>query len=157
MTCPVTHTVFLPDEAATTALGASLAPYLSAPLVIYLEGGLGAGKTTFTRGLLRTLGYTGTVKSPTYTLVESYPLPSFILNHFDLYRFTSPEEWEDAGLDELFNEKSICLIEWPQQGGDFVPQAEITLSFEHQDEGRLCTLTAHTPQSQKSLEIWTKN
>lgn len=157
MVFPVTHTVFLPDETATLSLGASLAPCLSAPFVIYLEGALGAGKTTFTRGLLRALGYTGTVKSPTYALVESYPLPSFTLNHFDLYRFSSPEEWEDAGLDELFNQKSICLVEWPQQGDNFVPKAELILSFEHETEGRLCTLTALSPQSRKSLEIWKKN
>ncbi|KPN71522.1 tRNA (adenosine(37)-N6)-threonylcarbamoyltransferase complex ATPase subunit type 1 TsaE [Neisseria sp. 83E34] len=151
------HTVFLPDEAATAALGAAFAPALTAPLVVYLQGSLGAGKTTFTRGLLRGTGYTGTVKSPTYALVESYPLDKFTLHHFDLYRFASPEEWEDAGLDELFGTDSVCLIEWPQQGGALVPAADITVNIEHQETGRLCTLTAHTAAGRQSLETWKKN
>ena len=95
------YTRFLPDEEATLQLGEEWSKQLSAPLTIYLEGGLGAGKTTLTRGILRGLGHTGAVKSPTYTIVESYPLDTFTLHHFDLYRFTMPEEWEDAGLDEI--------------------------------------------------------
>ncbi|UOO81530.1 tRNA (adenosine(37)-N6)-threonylcarbamoyltransferase complex ATPase subunit type 1 TsaE [Uruburuella testudinis] len=144
---------FLPDEAATLALGGSWAASLAAPLVVYLHGDLGAGKTTFTRGLLRGLGHNGAVKSPTYALVESYPLAAFTLHHFDLYRFSSPEEWQDAGLDDLFG-RSVCLIEWPQLGGEFVPAADITVQLENAEAGRMCTLTAHTPQGQKSLEAW---
>ena len=108
---------FLANEAATLDLGEAWSSRLNAPLVIYLEGDLGAGKTTLTRGILRGLGHRGPVKSPTYAIVESYPLKPFTLHHFDLYRFTTPEEWEDAGLDELFSANSVCLIEWPQQGG----------------------------------------
>ncbi|ASK27765.1 tRNA (adenosine(37)-N6)-threonylcarbamoyltransferase complex ATPase subunit type 1 TsaE [Neisseria chenwenguii] len=149
-----TLTRFLPDEAATLAWGGEWAKQLSAPLTVYLEGGLGAGKTTFTRGLLRGLGHTGTVKSPTYAIVESYALPQFALHHFDLYRFTSPEEWEDAGLDELFADNSVRLIEWPQQGGGFVPPADLTVSLSRDGSGRSCAVTAHTPQGRKILESW---
>lgn len=85
-----------------------------------------AGKTTLTRGLLRGLGYQGVVKSPTYAIVESYQLNQFTVHHFDLYRFASPNEWEDAGLDDLITNDSICLIEWPQQGGEWVPAADLS-------------------------------
>lgn len=145
---------FLPDEGATLNLGADWATTLEAPLVVYLQGDLGAGKTTFVRGLLRGLGHVGAVKSPTYAIVESYSLPRFSLHHFDLYRFSSPEEWEDAGLDDLFGSGSVCLIEWPQQGGGFTPAADITVSLNHSEQGRNCTLTAHTAQGRKSLEAW---
>ncbi|MCF7530325.1 tRNA (adenosine(37)-N6)-threonylcarbamoyltransferase complex ATPase subunit type 1 TsaE [Neisseria lisongii] len=145
---------FLPDEHATLQLGAEWASSLTAPLVVYLLGDLGAGKTTFTRGLLKALGHQGAVKSPTYALVESYPLAALSVHHFDLYRFTSPEEWEDAGLDDLFTQESVCLIEWPQQGGAFTPAADLTIALTHADNGRNCTVTALTPQGRKSLQAW---
>ncbi|QEY25071.1 tRNA (adenosine(37)-N6)-threonylcarbamoyltransferase complex ATPase subunit type 1 TsaE [Neisseria animalis] len=145
---------FLPDEEATLALGAEWAQSLAAPLVVYLQGDLGAGKTTFTRGLLRGLRHEGAVKSPTYAIVESYPFDGFTLHHFDLYRFSMPEEWEDAGLDDLFGADCVCLIEWPQQGGEFTPAADITVSLEHAGEGRRFTAAAHTDKGRKSLEAW---
>lgn len=145
---------FLADEDATLALGSSWAETLAAPLVVYLQGALGAGKTTFVRGLLRGLGHGGAVKSPTYAIVESYVLPAFTLHHFDLYRFGSPEEWEDAGLDDLFAADALCLIEWPQQGGGFTPDPDMTVSFNHSEHGRHCSVTAHTHQGRKSLEAW---
>lgn len=152
-TAPITR--FLPNEDATLKLGESWAASIMPPLVIYLQGGLGAGKTTFTRGLLRGMGHKGAVKSPTYTIVESYPLPRFtLLHHFDLYRFASPDEWHDAGLDDLFAGNCLCLIEWPQQGGTFVPAADLTVALEQDGEGRKCTLTAHTEKGKKSLETW---
>lgn len=154
MTNGVGFSRFLPDESATLQLGESWAESLQSPLVVYLQGDLGAGKTTFTRGLLRGLGHQGAVKSPTYAIVESYPLPSLTLHHFDLYRFSTPEEWEDAGLDDLFSDGSVCLIEWPQQGGEFTPPADLTITLTHADNGRNCTVTAHTPQGRKSLEAW---
>lgn len=144
----------LPDEDATLKLGGSLAAAATPPLVVYLQGGLGAGKTTFVRGLLRGMGHSGAVKSPTYALVESYSLPSAQLHHFDLYRFSGPEEWHEAGLDELFAPDCLCLIEWPQQGGTFVPDADLTVMLEHNGEGRRCTLAAHTEKGKKSLETW---
>lgn len=145
------YTQFLADEAASLALAQKLAAHLQPALTVYLAGDLGAGKTTFTRGLLRALGFGGTVKSPTYTIVESYELDRLKIEHFDLYRFQSPDEWMDAGLDELFDAKTIALIEWPQMAEGFVPQANMTIALSVQDEGRLCTITAHNELAQKML------
>src|SRR6218665_397076 len=98
-----TLSTFLPDEAATLAMGQTLARGLQGGMTIFLLGDLGAGKTTLTRGILRGLGFAGRVKSPTYTLVEPYVVSSLDLHHFDLYRFADPLEWEDAGFRDLFN------------------------------------------------------
>jgi tRNA threonylcarbamoyladenosine biosynthesis protein TsaE len=100
---------FLPDEAATLALGAALAPALTPGIVIHLRGELGAGKTTLVRGVLRALGHQGPVKSPTYTLVEVYEVSRLHLHHFDFYRFHDPRDWIDAGFRESFNERSASL------------------------------------------------
>ena len=145
------QSVWLPDEAATLAFGASLAGSLHAPLVIYLNGSLGAGKTTFARGLLKGLGYTGTVKSPTYAIVESYGLPQCTVHHFDLYRFAEPEEWHDAGLDDLTGAGCICLIEWAEKGGSNVPAADICLDFTAKDNGRCCTVRTATARGESVL------
>ena len=152
---PMHHTLFLPDEAATLAFGERTASLFRAPVVIHLQGNLGAGKTTFTRGLLRGLGHTGAVKSPTYAIVESYALPQTTVHHFDLYRFTSPEEWLDAGLDDLIP-NSIVLIEWAGQGGEYAPAPDYIIQLEPRAHGRQCTLQACTPAAQKELDQWQK-
>ncbi len=149
------HSQFLPDEAATLALGERTASLFRAPTVIHLQGNLGAGKTTFTRGLLRGLGHTGAVKSPTYAIVESYALAQTTVHHFDLYRFTSPEEWFDAGLDDLIA-NSIVLIEWAQQGGEYTPAPDYIIHLEPHNNGRQCTIRACTPNAQKELTQWQK-
>ena len=123
------HTVTLLGEAGTLALGASMAPLLVPGMRIYLQGNLGAGKTTFTRGLLRALGHKGPVKSPTYALVEIYVISAYILYHFDFYRFNRPEEWRESGLDEHFNERSVCLVEWPEKAAGELPPADIEMRF----------------------------
>lgn len=148
--------VFLPDEAATLRFGASWAAAFSPPLTVYLQGDLGAGKTTFTRGLLRGLGHTGAVKSPTYAIVESYAPNGTAFNHFDLYRFTSPEEWEDAGLDDL-TAQAVNLIEWPAKGAGFAPVPDLTITLTREQEGRQAAVHAHSEAGQKSLQAWTKN
>ena len=148
----VDYTQLLADEAATVALGHTLAQHLKPALTVYLSGDLGAGKTTLTRAWLRGLGFEGTVKSPTYTIVESYELEQIKVEHFDLYRFQSPEEWLDAGLDELFDSDTIALIEWPQMAEGYVPAADITVHLSVQGEGRLCTITAHHESAQKMLK-----
>jgi tRNA threonylcarbamoyladenosine biosynthesis protein TsaE len=105
----------LPAEADTLALGRALADCIAPGLVIYLIGELGAGKTTLARGLLRGLGYTGKVKSPTFTLVEVYEVSRLYLYHFDFYRFNDPRELGEAGFREYFNPQSVCLVEWPER------------------------------------------
>lgn len=117
----------LPDEAATRALGRLLAPGLAPGMVIWLEGDLGAGKTTLARALLRALGYAGPVKSPTYTLVEVYAVSSLYLYHFDFYRLNDPDEFTDAGLDEYFRDDAVCLVEWPEKAGGFLRPADLAL------------------------------
>lgn len=119
----------LGDEAATVALGGALAPLLAPGMVVWLNGDLGAGKTTLVRALLRSLGYPGPVKSPTYTLVEVYAISSIYLYHFDFYRFSDPEEFVDAGLEEYFRDDAICLVEWPEKAAGYVPPADVVLVF----------------------------
>ena len=118
------HSVFLPDEAATLALGSRLARILEPGLFVALSGNLGSGKTTLTRGILRGLGYQGKVKSPTYTLVELYNLSKLDLYHFDFYRFNDPQEWLDAGFRDHFEPSNICLVEWPERAVGLLPQME---------------------------------
>ncbi len=134
----------LPDETATLALGGRLGRALQAGVSLWLEGDLGAGKTTLTRGVLRELGFSGRVKSPTYTLVELYELSRFNLYHFDLYRFTDPDEWEDAGFREYFNKASVCLIEWPAKAGGRLPDPDLQVRFEILDSGRRVRIEALT-------------
>lgn len=144
-------TLYLADEAATLAAGADMAGKLKSGLTIYLHGDLGAGKTTFVRGLLRGLGYAGKVKSPTYTLVEPYVISRFNLYHFDLYRFIDPEEWDAAGFRDYFNPQSICLVEWPEKAGDLIPQADIDVSLMPQDNGRILRIRANSSLAQECL------
>jgi tRNA threonylcarbamoyladenosine biosynthesis protein TsaE len=122
----------LADEAATLQAGRDFAKQLSAGMTVYLHGDLGAGKTTFVRGVLQGLGYQGKVKSPTYTLVESYELVHFQVYHFDCYRFVDEYEWDAAGFSEYFNEMSVCMVEWPEKAGTLLPKpsfdVELTLS-----------------------------
>ncbi|WP_237218216.1 tRNA (adenosine(37)-N6)-threonylcarbamoyltransferase complex ATPase subunit type 1 TsaE [Rugosibacter aromaticivorans] len=119
------------DEAATLAFGARFATHqcLTPGLVIWLHGDLGAGKTTFVRGLLRALGETGPVKSPTYTLLEVHAISGLNLYHFDFYRLNQPEEYLDAGLDEYFSGNGVCLVEWPDQAAPYLPPADIHIEL----------------------------
>ena len=119
----------MPDEVATLALGAALAPLLTPGMVIWLDGDLGSGKTTLARSLLRSRGHSGPVKSPTYTLVEVYVISSIYWYHFDFYRFNKPEEFDDAGLAEYFRDDCVCLVEWPGKAAGHVPPADLVLAF----------------------------
>lgn len=151
-----TFTSYLPDEAATAAFGAALAACITPGLLIYLHGDLGAGKTALTRALLRAAGHTGPVKSPTYNLVEHYPLQkanmSWQVVHFDLYRMSSPEEFLDAGLQEEFNNKNICIVEWPEQGAGVLPEPDWRIQLHVQNHGRGVELTALSLQGQLCLK-----
>ena len=121
----------LPDEAATQTLGKCLARVLQPGMSVFLHGDLGAGKTALARALIHAAGYHGTVKSPTYTLVEPYPVvlhgQKLTILHFDLYRMISAEEFLDAGFREEFNTSNICLVEWPEKADAILPQADLQL------------------------------
>ena len=134
----------LVDEAATLALGAEIAPHLRGGMTLYLEGDLGAGKTTLVRGLLRALGYVGRVKSPTYTLTEIYSLPDFELYHFDLYRMHDPREWLDAGFREVADGRTVSLVEWPEKAAGLLSPPDVRIQLRVLDAGREVKLVAET-------------
>jgi len=142
---------YLADEAAQIALAAQLAGLFQRGIV-YLEGDLGSGKTTFSRGWIQSLGHKGAVKSPTYTLVEPYQLNVGSVYHFDLYRLADPEELEYIGVRDYFDSSSLCLIEWPQKGVGFLPQPDLHLTFSYQDVGRRLQIKAFTPTAKTALQ-----
>jgi tRNA threonylcarbamoyladenosine biosynthesis protein TsaE len=142
-------TAYLPDEAATLALGAALARALQPGLVVYLHGDLGAGKTALTRALLQAAGHQGTVKSPTYTLAEPYRVrldgaPVNVI-HYDLYRMGSAEEFLDAGFREDFDGHNICIVEWPEKGEPVLPQPDVRVLLAVSGAGRTVELQALSP------------
>jgi tRNA threonylcarbamoyladenosine biosynthesis protein TsaE len=120
-------------------------------MVIYLHGDLGAGKTTLVRGLLNALGYFGRVKSPTYTLVESYRVGGLNLRHFDLYRLHDEEEWESAGFREEFDGHNIFFIEWPERALGLIPPADVEIDFSITDHGRDVLIHANTKIGKQCL------
>lgn len=146
----------LPDADATVAAGERMAAGCPQAAVIYLAGDLGAGKTTLVRGLLRGLGHTGRVKSPTYGLVEPYDLGDREVYHLDLYRLADPEELEFVGLRDIAHARALLLVEWPERGSDVLPAADLTLTLEFADSGRLLHANAHTGIGQRLLEALTR-
>ncbi|MBI5625990.1 MAG: tRNA (adenosine(37)-N6)-threonylcarbamoyltransferase complex ATPase subunit type 1 TsaE [Nitrosomonadales bacterium] len=142
----------LADENATIALARRLAARLKPGMVIYLQGDLGAGKTTLVRGVLDALGYAGRVKSPTYTLVEPYHASGLDLRHFDLYRLHDEEEWEAAGFRDEFDGHNIFFIEWPEKAQGLIPQADVGFGFEILMQGRKVKIHANTEMGKQCLE-----
>jgi len=143
------HSSFLADETATLNTGRALALALCdypSPhrWIIYLQGHLGAGKTTFSRGLLQALGHPGAVKSPTYTLVEPYELSLGKIYHFDLYRLHDPQELEFLGAQDYFDHGALCLIEWPECGAGHLPDADMVVELSTSGKGRQLLMRSGT-------------
>lgn len=132
------------DEERQVVFGERLGQAMTWRGRLYLEGELGAGKTTLSRGILRALGHVGAVKSPTYTLVEPYELPQGRVYHFDLYRLADPEELEFIGGRDLFADDALCIVEWPSRGVGWLPVADLTLTLMLQESGRMAHLEAHS-------------
>jgi tRNA threonylcarbamoyladenosine biosynthesis protein TsaE len=132
-------------ETAQEALGQLLAGLLRPPLILWLEGDLGTGKTTLTRGILRGLGHGGAVRSPTFTLLESYELGPRRLYHLDLYRLGDPEELEYLGLRDLLERDSILIVEWPRRGGRVLPEADVEIRFDYRAEARVLEFQSLSP------------
>lgn len=159
----------LPDEAATCALGAALAPTLRPGLSVHLHGDLGAGKTTLVRAILTALGHPGRVKSPTYTLVELYTVSRLNLYHFDFYRFRDTHEWREAGFSDYFDGGNVCLVEWPEKAGAELPAPDLDITLQLADitagnaaatantNARRITFVARSPAGAQCLASLKKN
>lgn len=139
------------DELAMHAIGGEIASSLVGGEVIYLDGCLGAGKTTLTAGIIRGLGHSGAVKSPTYTLVEPYDLGRFQVFHFDLYRLGDAEELEFIGIREYSGPQVICIIEWPERGDGFIPLPDLVVNIALATEGRKLLMEAKTVKGESLI------
>lgn len=144
MPTKIMNSIYIPNEQAMLDFGAEWAKQLHQGAVIYLQGELGAGKTTLVRGFLRALGYQGVIKSPTYALVETYAIKHHTIHHFDFYRVKSLNEVENLGLRDYFTRDSICLIEWPEVVKELLPKPTLVCSIEVriQQSGRYITCGA---------------
>ena len=143
--------VLLADAAATEELGARLAT-LDPPGLITLEGVLGAGKTTLVRGFLRALGHEGSVKSPTYTLVEPYRVAGRDIYHMDLYRLVDPDELEELGVRDYFAAAAWILVEWPERGEPVLPAPDLCIRLQPEGEGRRACLDARSDLGRAWIE-----
>lgn len=143
--------IALPDEAAVTTLATRWAPAFRAGGVLFLRGDLGAGKTTFARALLHALGVDGRVKSPTYSLIESYRVDELAIHHFDLYRITDPGELEWLGLPDLLAGPNLLVVEWPENGAGALPPADLVLELVYASPGRHAVAIALTPRGRDWL------
>ncbi|TCP95725.1 tRNA threonylcarbamoyladenosine biosynthesis protein TsaE [Cricetibacter osteomyelitidis] len=148
---------YIPNENAMIEFGAKLMHILAGTksnhgITLFLNGDLGAGKTTLSRGMIQSLGHQGNVKSPTYTLVEEYHLQGKHIYHFDLYRLSDPEELEFMGIRDYFSTDSICLLEWAEKGQGILPPADLLVNISYADTARNIELIANSPVGQHILE-----
>lgn len=146
---------FPDSESEMLALGERLAHAIAqsaAGCVIYLSGDLGAGKTTLTRGLLKGVGYKGSVKSPTFTLVEPYELKQITVYHFDLYRLADPEELEYVGIRDYFTADSVMVVEWPEKGTGVLPPPDVTVVISYRNKGRVVELASNSARGETIID-----
>lgn len=149
---PVRGKLAFPCEQDIDVFANKFSSDLQVPLVIWLEGDLGAGKTTFARALIHALGYEGRVKSPTYGLLEQYQVPPLQVVHMDLYRISEPGELEFLALEDILDEHSILLVEWPDKGGDWLPRPDFRFEFHYTGEGRDLHWSACTVRAQAAIQ-----
>ena len=135
----------------TEDIGRRLAGYLRPGMCVYLQGELGAGKTTLVRGILRGLGHNGPVRSPTYTLVEPYDPKAMPVCHFDLYRLADAAELETLGMRDYLDDRNLCLVEWPERAATGLRAADLTLHLAGGDDRRTITLAAGSPSGAGAL------
>lgn len=148
-------TIFLENEQASIFFATQWAKYLSAPLVLTFSGNIGAGKTTLIRALLRALGIQSAIKSPTFSLVESYECTQFVVHHFDLYRIQDRDELEYIGFRDFFNDQSISCIEWAEHAGVFLPKVDLHWSLSMNGLGRDLEIRALSTDGQKFVACLT--
>ena len=139
----------LTSEKEMLGLGAMLSRVLRGEGVIHLSGGLGAGKTTLCRGVLRAMGHSGAVKSPTFTLVEPYQISDSEVYHFDLYRLADPSELDYIGIDEYFGKNKLCLIEWPEKAIGYLPQHDLDITIDVLVEKRIIEVRSNSRSGEK--------
>ena len=139
----------LASEKEMLGLGAMLSRFLCGEGVIHLSGGLGAGKTTLCRGILRAMGHLGAVKSPTFTLVEPYQISGSEVYHFDLYRLADPSELDYIGIDEYFGKNKLCLIEWPEKAIGYLPQHDLDITIDVLVEKRIIDVRSNSRSGEK--------
>lgn len=147
----------LPTEKDTLALATQIArtSFLKSTnegLILFLQGPLGVGKTTFVRGFLRGCGFNEKVKSPTYTLIEPYDIDNHPLFHFDFYRLNNANELKAIGIYDYFFPSAICLIEWPEKGFPLLPEADIVCDFSFAADGRTVQMESHSVRGREILE-----
>ncbi len=145
--------IILNSEAEMMRLGNILSSVCDGGQSIWLQGDLGAGKTTLVRGFLRGKNYKGIVKSPTYSLVEEYAFDQLMIAHFDLYRLSDPEELDYIGIRDYINQNTICLIEWPEMGVGILPEADMKLMIQSLDTSRKIVFSAESNKMKSIINI----
>ncbi|MHB1528724.1 MAG: tRNA (adenosine(37)-N6)-threonylcarbamoyltransferase complex ATPase subunit type 1 TsaE [Acidiferrobacteraceae bacterium] len=148
----MTQSFTIGSLAELECIAGEFAKALCNPLRVYLSGHIGAGKTTLTASVLKALGYSGIVKSPTFTFVEIYPLPAFAVYHLDLYRLKGPEELEFLGVRDYLEGEGICFVEWPERGGRELPPADIDLVVNATDDIRVIDMSSQSNRGKEVLK-----